>query len=489
MLKRTLFAACLAVLSFAAWGVTADAQSVLKVSRGLKSNNISVAIDRAIVLDSRVQFVEVSVANPEIADVQVISNKSVYIFGRRRGTTSLTLLGENGRLITNVLIRVEADHSELKERLVQILPNEPIEVRTANGGLILSGVVSGKAKIDKAMSLARAYGGDAVTNMMTVGGTQQVMLRVKVAEINRSAGKELGINLGLSGTSARAAPQVLTGTNLRAQDGGARPFPTEGTSEFGGTVGDGLVRTVPAAGAFAGAFGAIFTIANNFILDVQIDALEQKGFAKTLSEPNLVALSGRSAEFLAGGEVPIPVVGDDGDISVSFKPVGVNVNFLPQVLDNDLINISVSAEVSQIDPALSTNTGGVEVVGFQTRRASTVVELRDGQAFAIAGLLQEDFEDTISQVPWLGDLPVLGTLFRSANFQRGETELVIFVSVHLVTPVDSEDELALPTDRIRIPNETELFLFGRSDGGTTFGSSGSGLENAGFDGEYGYVVE
>ncbi|MEM9061305.1 MAG: type II and III secretion system protein family protein [Pseudomonadota bacterium] len=487
MLKRTLFAACLALLGLAAWGVTADAQSVLKVSRGLKSNNVAVEIDRAIVLDSRVQFVEVSVANPEIADVQVISNKSIYIFGRRRGTTSLTLLGENGRLITNVLIRVEADHSELKERLKQILPNEPIEVRTANGGLILSGVVSGKAKIDKAMSLARAYGGDAVTNMMSVGGTQQVMLKVKVAEIERSAGKDLGVSLGLRGSTGRAAPQVVTGNSFSVPDGGgARPFPTEPS---GGTTGDGLTRIIPVAPAFAGAFGAIFTIANSFILDVQIDALEQKGFAKTLSEPNLVALSGQSAEFLAGGEVPIPVQGSDGEISVSFKPVGVNVNFLPQVLDNDLINVSVSAAVSEVDPAVSTSSGGVEIVGFQTRRASTVVELRDGQAFAIAGLLQESFQDTVSQVPWLGDLPVLGTLFRSANFQRGESELVIFVSVHLVTPVNSEDELTLPTDRIRIPNEAELFLFGRTDGGPTFGASGSGLENAGFDGEYGYVVE
>ena len=489
MLKRTLFIACLALLGISAWGTVADAQSVLKVSRGLKSNNIAVEIDRAIVLDSRVQFVEVSVANPEIADVQVISNKSIYIFGRRRGTTSLTLLGENGRLITNVQIRVEADHSELKERLRQLLPNEPIEVRTANGGLILSGVVSGKAKIDRAMALARAYGGEAVTNMMSVGGTQQVMLKVKVAEMNRGAGKDLGISLGLLGSGQRSAPEVSTGTAfIEAPPGSVRSLPTQGTTAPGGT-GTVFQRIFPAAGAFSGAFGAIFTIANSFLLDVQIDALETKGFAKTLSEPNLVALSGNEANFLAGGEVPIPVVGNDGEITVSFKPVGVNVNFLPQVLDNDLINISVSAEVSQVDPTISTNTGGVEIVGFQTRRATTTVELRDGQAFAIAGLLQEEFQDSVSQVPWLGDVPVLGTLFRSANYQRGESELVIFVSVHLVTPVDSADELALPTDRIPIPNETDIFWFGRTTGRGAIGGSGSGLENAGFDGDYGYVVE
>jgi pilus assembly protein CpaC len=219
---------------------------------------------------------------------------------------------------------------------------------------------------------------------------------------------------------------------------------------------------------------------------VRIDALEAKGFAKTLSEPNLISLSGIEANFLAGGEVPIPVSGQDGEVTVSFKPVGVNLNFLPLVLDNDMINVSVSAEVSQVDPSISTVTDGIEVTGFQTRRATTTVELRDGQAFAIAGLLQESFEDSISQVPWLGDIPVLGALFRSVSYQRGETELVIFVSVHLVSPVDDESELALPTDRIAIPNEADLFLFGAATGPVL---PALGLAGSGIDGDYGYVLE
>ena len=199
MMKRIFQVAALLVMGVAIFShpTQAEAQSVLRVAKGLKSNNVSVLIDRAVVLDSSVRFVEVSVANPEIADVQPISDRSIYIFGRRRGVTSLTLLGENGRLITNVVIRVQADHSEMKQRLRELLPNEPIEVRTAAGGLVLSGTVSGKAKIDKAMSLARAYAGDAVTNMMTVGGTQQVMLKVKVAEINRGSAKDLGVSTSL----------------------------------------------------------------------------------------------------------------------------------------------------------------------------------------------------------------------------------------------------------------------------------------------------
>lgn len=467
---------------FTAAAMPADAQSVLRVARGLQSNNVAVFVDRAVVLESAVEFVEVSVANPAIADVQPISNKSIYIFGRTRGVTSLTLLGEGGQLITNVVVRVEVDHSEMKQRLQELLPNEPVEVRTAAGGLILSGIVSGKDKIDRAMALARAYAGGAVTNMMTVGGTQQVMLKVKIAEINRGKSKSLGVSIAGVGRAGNVIPSVNTGSNTRTTI--SNPSTTSFNSTELGTQG-----LLPALGAFGGAFGAIINIADSFILDVQIDALEDQGFARTLSEPNLVALSGQEASFLAGGEVPVPVVGDDGDISISFRPVGVSLDFTPTVLDGDLINIAVAAEVSEVDAGTTTVIAGLESVGFQTRRAETVVELKDGQAFAIAGLLQEEFQDTVNQVPWLGDIPVIGTLFRSTNYQRGQTELVIFVSAHLVTPVDSEDDVSLPTDRIAIPNEAELFLNGSITGRLGPGGAGVGISGANFDGEYGYVLE
>lgn len=485
-LKRILLLlAPVAVALFAAMQpVITDAQSVLRVAKGLQSNNVGVFVNRAVVLESTVPFVEVSVANPDIADVQPISNRSIYIFGRQRGVTSLTLLGDNGRLITNVLVKVESDHAEMKQRLRELLPNEPIEVRTAGGGLILSGTISGKAKIDKAIALARAYAGDNVTNMMTVGGTQQVMLKVKVAEIDRGAGKDIGVSIGALGTSNRTASFGQTGTNVLNNLGNA------GQTDANGNVVPQFSNALSGLGAFSGTFGAVFSIANSFLLDIQIDALETKGFARTLSEPNLIALSGTQAEFLAGGEVPVPVVGDDGDVTVEFKPVGVNLSFLPRVLDDDLINVAVTAEVSEIDPNVSVALGdNVSTVGFQTRRAQTTVELRDGQAFAIAGLLEERFADGIDQVPWLGDIPVLGALFRSANFTRDQSELVIFISVHLVTPLNSEDQISLPTDRIGIPNESELFLLGNPTAGPVLGGAGVGLTGSGFDGAYGYVVE
>ncbi|MEM7056291.1 MAG: type II and III secretion system protein family protein [Pseudomonadota bacterium] len=458
---------------------TAEAQSVLRVAKGLQSNNVAVLINRAVVLDSAVRFLEVSVANPEIADVQPLSDRSIYIFGRNRGTTTMTLLGENGRLITNVTVKVEADHSELKLRLKQLLPNEPVEVRTARGGLILSGVISGKAKIDRAMSLARAYAGDAVINMMSVGGTQQVMLKVRVAEMSRGNGKNIGVSLGLLGSTQRTAPRVTTGST-RVD---TFPTPTQGSTGLGGV----LDVVIPTAAAFAGGFGAAFTLADGFLVDVQLDALESKGFVKLLAEPNLVALSGRRSNFLAGGEVPIPVRGDDGEITIAFRPVGVELNFVPQVLDDDLINLNVSAVVSDVDPALSASTADIEVPGFSVRRATTTVELRDGQAFAIAGLLREDFADTVSQVPWLGDLPVLGALFRSADFQRSQSELVIIVSAHLVVAADDIDQLALPTDRIKIPNESALFLLGQTFEGE--GPATADFTGVGLDGDFGYVVE
>lgn len=458
-------------LAIALVPAVSEAQSVLRPARGLAAESLTVLVDRAIVVESDQAFAELSVAQPEIADVQPLSERAIYILGRSSGSTTLTLLGAGGRLISNVTVRVQPDLSELKARLGTLLPGEAVEVRSAGGGLVLSGIVSGAAKVDRAMALARAYAGDNVTNMMTVGGTQQVSLRVRIAEMTRNAAEDLGINLGVIATNNRASPFISTGDRIRLEN-------SQGT--------------VPPADGFAnilssfGTFGALFSIANNYLLDVQIDALEEKGFARMLAEPTLVALSGNEADFLAGGEVPIPAIDSEGNVDVEFKPVGVNVIFRPTVLDDDLINLAVSAEVSDVDPALSTESDGFDIVGFNVRRATSVIELRDGQSFAIAGLYSDDFADTVRQVPLLGDIPVLGTLFRSTDYQRNETELVIIVTVNLVTPVDRGVELELPTDRVSIPTRGELFLLGNVEAG-----AGRPLFSAprGIDGNHGYVID
>lgn len=468
MRMRLLLVAALAATGLSlATPVVVEAQAtdnVLRVARGTTSRDISVFINRAIVLESAQRFAEVSVANPGIADVAALSDQTIYILGKANGVTTLTLLGEGGKLITNVEVRVTPDLSEFKQRLREVLPTEQIEVREANGGVILSGVVSGARKIDTAMNLASRYASENVTNLMSVGGTQQVMLKIRFAEMSRSASKSLGLNFGALFNNSRTA--VSGQTNQFGQAGN-----TPGDAGF-----------VDASGGFG--IARVITSVGGVLFDVVLNALEQKGVARTLAEPNLVALSGDTAEFLAGGEVPIPVAGEDGAITVSFKPFGIGMSFTPTVIDGDLINLVLETEVSAIDTSVQVTAAGITLSGFTTRRARTTVELRDGQSLSIAGLLQEDFADGKTQIPWLGDLPILGTLFRSSDFSRSQSELVIIVTPHLVTPVDS-DQLSLPTDRIRIPNEKELFLYGMLEGD----SPAAEVASQGLDGNYGYVLE
>ena len=222
-----------------------------------------------------------------------------------------------------------------------------------------------------------------------------------------------------------------------------------------------------------------------------LEALEQKGVVRFLAEPNLVALSGQEAKFLAGGEYPVPVAQTDSRISVEFKPFGVELSFIPRVVDEDIINLELKAAVSAIDPTNSLSLGnGLEIAAFTRRETSSTVEMRDGESFAIAGLLTDDFTDNSSQLPWIGDVPILGALFRSANYKRNQTELVIIVTAHLVTPTRGE-ALALPTDRIKPPTEKDLFLYGRMADGTRTPKKGAAGEVAkqDFGGSYGYVLD
>jgi pilus assembly protein CpaC len=219
---------------------------------------------------------------------------------------------------------------------------------------------------------------------------------------------------------------------------------------------------------------------------ILLEALESKGMVRTLAEPNLTALSGQEAKFLAGGEYPVPVAQDGGEITVQFKPFGVELNFIPRVVDEDIINLELEAAVSAVDPQNGYSINGFEIDAFTRREASTTVEMRDGESFAIAGLLLDDFRDLNGQVPWLGDIPVLGALFRSVEYSREQTELVIIVTPHLVTPTRGE-ALALPTDRIRPPSEKDLFLFGNVVGKQT--GAAAEVAKQDFNGSYGYVME
>lgn len=434
---------------------------------------IDVAVNRALVLESAEVFAEVSVANPGIADVAALTNRSVYVLGKQSGRTTLTLLGPEGRLIANIDVRVAPDVEEFKARLQEILPDEPIEVRTASDGIVLSGTVSGAAKLDRAMALAQRYAPDRVTNMMSVGGARQIMLRVRFAEVQRNATKSLGFNWGFGATSGNWGFNVDTGDFVGAGNAPQAPGNTglPGSYASGGPS-EGTVRIGFAAGGI--------------VANLAIDALEGKGVARTLAEPNLVSLSGDTASFLAGGEFPIPVPGEDGELTIEYKPFGVSLGFTPTVIDGDVINLVLEAESSAIDNSIVIQNQGISFTGFSTRRTRTTIELRDGQSFAIAGLLQDDFVDNAQQLPWVGDVPVLGALFRSADFQRRQTELVILVTAYLAAAA-TEPALALPTDRIRLPSERELFLLGQVELEPDPGVRSAASRN--FEGTYGYVVE
>lgn len=460
---RLFTAAMLGIALFVAATVSATAET-LKIVSGSASSALNVPMNRAVIVESETPFAELSIANPGIADISTLSDRTIYVLGKAPGRTTLTLLAPDGGLITNVEVQVALDVAEFKERLQQILPGEQIEVRTANDGIVLSGTVSSTVKLDRALDLAERYAPGRVSNLMVVGGVQQVMLKVRFAEMQRTVSKELSGSFGFFNPGGRfragafnniaGVNNVLNGTQVTTQK--------------------------------TGAVGVNFA-AGGLEFAVLLEALENKGLIRTLSEPNLTALSGQEAKFLAGGEYPIPVSDRDG-ITIEYKKFGVELAFTPRVVDGDIINLAVNAAVSGVDTTNSIITNGFEVNAFRRREAETTVELRDGESFAIAGLLQDDFRDLNGQVPWLGDIPVLGALFRSAQYERGQTELVIIVTPHLVSPVRGE-ALALPTDRVRPPTEASLFLFGKTAAaGPSKGGIGE-VAKQDYSGSYGYVME
>ncbi len=432
----------------------------------LHAGEVLVPINMSQVIEVRDEFKEVSIGNSEIADVVPLTTSSLYVFGKQMGTTSLTITGANGQVMAVVDLVVSFDLAGLKRQLHELVPGEAIEVRPAHDGLVLSGQVASAAQLDRVLALAERYAPAKVTNLIEVTGSQQVMLAVRFAEVQRSVVKQLGFSNALQVNGNDATGNVFTG------DG-----PSFDPASF--------------------AIADITAFLGDVTLDVLLDTLEEKGVIKTLAEPNLIALSGDSARFLAGGEFPIPVgqdTKDDGvDITIEFKEFGVSLAFTPTVLANDLINLELFTEVSEIDANNSIVLDNLVVPGLKVRRAKTTVELGDGQSFAIAGLLQEDFEDAVRQFPILGDVPVLGTLFRSTAFQTGQTELVVIVSPHLVQPT-REAALLTPNELFAPPSPAELFLLGRTEGGrpplAPGGSDQLGRASAaGMVGPYGYVLK
>jgi pilus assembly protein CpaC len=463
-MRNYLFASCLGVALATTAFIPVNAQN-LRIIEGSASAPLNIPMNRAVVVESDVPFAELSIANPGIADISTLSDKSIYVLGKSPGRTTMTIMGPDGKLISNVEVYVTPDIAEFKERLQQILPGENIEVRTANDGIVMSGTVSSAVKLDRAIELANRYAPDRVSNLMNVGGTQQVMLKVRFAEMQRSVSKNLSASLGMTG-GAKMGMVGATGTLANQSKVNLK---------------DGFLALKDGT---QGAVGLGFT-AGSLEFGVLLEALETKGVVRTLAEPNLTAMSGQEAKFLAGGEYPIPV-SDNGGVKIEYKPFGVQLAFTPTVLDDDVINLVIKASVSSIDSTNTVQASGFAFDAFKRRETSTTVEMRDGESFAIAGLLQDDFRDLNDQVPWVGDIPIIGSLFRSAEYQRAQSELVIIVTPHLVNPTRGE-ALALPTDRVKLPSEKDLFLFGNVVGKQK-GAAGE-VAKQDFSGSYGYVME
>lgn len=431
----------------------------------VQAGQVDVPLNKSQMLTVDRPFGRIMVGNDEIADVMPITSRSIYLLGRKLGTTSLTIYDKAEHVMAVVDVAVGPDVVALRRQIGTLLPGQAIDAHISNDAVVLTGVATNAPAVDRAVQLAKTYAGDKVVNMLSVGATQQVMLEVRFSEISRTAAKQLGVGAFLNGNNGRFGAVLGNGSQL---------VPNADTGEG-----------VLARSAITDTFGIFRNLVSlgSLSIEATLDALEAKGLVKTLAQPTLIALSGETASFLAGGEFPIPIVQNAGggngnsQITVEFKPFGVSLAFTPTVLADGAISLSVEPEVSSLDAGAAVQINGLSIPGLRTRRASTVLELRDGEAFAIAGLLQKDFATTVRQLPILGSLPIIGTLFRSSGFDKGETELVIVVIPRLVRPVRPE-QIALPTDRVKNPSEGDLFLMGSTDKAAGFNTPRPAAESS-----------
>jgi pilus assembly protein CpaC len=415
----------------------------------------------------------VAVGNPDIADIVVISPTQLYILAKDIGATNLLFWGRDNRLLGSVNLEVTHDLDGLKAKLHQLLPNEAVEVYSAQRSIVLKGRASSLAAMNAAVRIAEGYlaqmqtaketqqfelkgGGSgrpegsvgSVINLIEIGGSQQVMLSVKVAEVERTELRRLNANFTAIWSGADGAWGAVNGGGVVYPDGEFLPNPLKILNQ--------------------GFFGAF--IDDDFRATLALDAAKENGLAKILAEPTLTTLTGQQAEFLSGGEFPIPVPqGVTGTTTIEFKPYGVGLKFLPVVLSDGRINLKINVSVSELtgqgsiilsDEDVSLRTF---VPSLRQRSASATVELGDGQTMGLAGLLDDKLRESINKFPGLGDIPILGALFSSSDYQKGQTELVILVTPHLARPV-APGSVTLPTDKFVEPSELDFYLLGRTEG-------------------------
>jgi pilus assembly protein CpaC len=374
------------------------------------------------------------IADPTIADIQTPSNQVVFVFGKKPGRTSLFALDDAGEPIAEYGVSIRQPIEDLRELLRSEVGDYRLSVTYTPNGAVLSGNLpnAGLAETAKAVTAQFLGQGATVTNRIRISGALQVNLQVRVAEVNRRVLKEFGINLSANGRAGGFGFNVVSGG--RAVSSSAQQI-TGRTNSIGLSYSDGV---------------------NN--ITATLDALAEDGLVSILAEPNLTAISGEKASFLAGGEFPIPIAQALGQTSVQFRRFGASLEFQPTVLSGNLINVRVRPEVSELTPANGVEIDGTRIPGLSTRSADTVVELASGQSFAIGGLIRKNFSTNIGVLPGLGDIPVLGALFRSSAFQKEESELVIIVTPFIVRATDSAQAMQTPSDRIAPPTDAGRIL-------------------------------
>ncbi len=450
----------------------ASAQRLLQLSGARHSTTLTVAVGKTEDVRIDAPFTDITIGDSDVADISPLTDRTISILGKKIGTTRVTLYAENKSQIGVFDVEVTYDVTRLAAEIGHFSEGG-IKVSSVNGRIMLSGTARDAVTLDRAMMIARQFAPDPI-DTVTVLQAQQVMLEVRFVEASRQAGRELGVQWNsfgqntLSNVGSRLPANQLPITQPSVPNGAFQQM-----TGCNGQAGPNVlcsqlpISPIAAAGVLSGTapYGFLLGALNRggLSVDVALNALEQKGLARSLAEPNLVALSGDTASFLAGGEFPIPVPGSLGSVTIDYKRYGVGLAFTPTVLKGSLINLKIEPEVSQLDTSHPVQVAGISVPPLIVRRASTTVELRDGQSFVIGGLLQNDSNTAQQQLPWLGDVPVLGALFRSAEYQKNETDLAIIVTPHLVRPIAPGTPVKTPLDNTLPANDIDFFLMGKSE--------------------------
>jgi pilus assembly protein CpaC len=457
--RLPLTVAAIAALA-SAWMVSplavdsANAQRVVQISGAKRTVTVLVPAGKTEDLRIDAPFTDITVGDPEVADVTPLTDRTISVLGKKVGTTRVTVYAEDRRQVGILDIEVTYEVSRLATEIARIA-GRGIKVSSVNGRIMLSGEAPDAVALDRAVTIARQFAPEII-NTVSVAAPQQVMLEVRFIEASRTAGRELGVQWN------------VFNSRMTANVGSRRPAsqlpitaPTGPTNIPAGEVAAGVLSGVSPFGFMLGRLAAGATT-----IDVMINALEQRGLVRTLAEPNLTTLSGDTASFLAGGEIPIPVgQSASNQITVEWKRYGVGLAFTPTVLTGGLINLKIEPEVSQLDPSnqVPVGAGLPPIPALIVRRAATTIELRDGQSFMIGGLLQNESKANVEQVPWLASLPVLGQLFSSRSFLRHETDLAIIVTPRLVRPARPGSIMATPLDNTVPGNDPDFFLTGHAE--------------------------